>query len=345
MTIHQHRAILLYYLPLSVLSVLAAPDSRAAPAATFETHSLQIDSRCPVALGSALLKPDFMPLAAQGRTSSHTQLEVINYLSANDKPGEQFYIDGETWRIAHFLRYAISNDQQVSVELPWMKHHSGISDRFIYEFHDLLSLPQNGRTQDAHDRMYWGLRVQGQTLLRHDQSMQGLGDIRLLWHQRLSHHDALLGLSLKLPTGDFSEQTGSEQVDLGLSLAWQNPDWLHNRSWLKDSPLALWYGVALNHVRPNDALAALDAHPWVLALRVGTGWQIGPRWRVKTQLDANTSLFDSAVRELGWQTILIGFASETRLAPETALEVMIVEDLRPRSAPDVVFSFGLHHTF
>lgn len=330
---------------LLFLFILAGSESGHA-AASFSTHSLVIENRTPMQATTSVLKPDYIPPAPAGTLDSITRAEVINYLSARNSGTERYYIDGETWHVSQQLRFSISDQAALTLDLPWLKHGKGFGDRFIYHFHDVLQLPQNGRTANRHDRLLWSLEVDGQTLFRLEDQSSGLGDIRVLWQQQLEGiHNSQLGLSIKLPTGDFERQTGSEEIDLGISFAQQNPDWLQQRNFLAETPLALWYGASLSYVQANAALDAMKAKPWVLAARVGLGWQVSPRWILKTQLDANTPLFDSEIRELGWVPLMVGIASETALSATTAFDFMIIEDLRPRTSPDVVLSFGLRQRF
>lgn len=324
------------------LLLLASADSYAA--ATFTATSLVIENRTPILATSSILKPDVVTLPAAGAFEGATRAELINYLSAGNSGLNGYYIDGETWQVTQSLSMGVSDNGAVTLELPWLKHHEGISDHFIYHFHDVLQLPQNGRTPNRHDLQAWDLRVNGETILRFEDNHSGLGDVRLRWQQELA--SGQLGLALKLPTGDFDEQTGSEEFDVGVSFAQQNPDWFRQRDLLADTALALWYGVSLNYVQVNDLLAdALDARPVIVAARAGLGWQVSPRWILKTQLDANSPFFDSELRELGWVPLLIGIASETHITPSSIFDFMIVEDLRPRTSPDVVLSFGLRYRF
>lgn len=325
-----------------VLLLWMASSSRAA--STFTTPSLVIENRTPILATTSIIKPDVRALPAANRLEGSTRAELINYLSAGNSGMDGYYIDGETWHLTQSLSLGVGDAGSLILELPWLRHGEGISDHFIYHFHDVLQLPQNGRTPNRHDQQLWDLRVGGQTLLRVEQTESGLGDVRLRWHQPLG--SSQLGMALKLPTGDFDKQTGSDEFDLGVSLAQQNPDWFRQRNVLAETALALWYGVSLNYVQVNDLLAdELDARPWILAARAGLGWQVSPRWILKTQIDANSPFFDSEIRELGWVPLMIGIASETLITPTTAFDFMIIEDLRPRTSPDVVLSLGLRYRF
>lgn len=327
-----------------LLSLLALFTPLGHGAETFSTTTLVIDNRTPMLATSSVLKPDFIVQPASRKFTGSTRTELINYLSSGNRGLEGYYIDGETWHATQSLSFGFDTQSTVTLELPWLKHHKGISDNFIYRFHDVLQLPQNGRTPDRQDYQLWDLRVDGKTILHVEDSQSGLGDVRVRWQQALE--SGQFGLAVKLPTGDFDKQTGSEKFDVGVSFAQQNPSWFRQRDMLADCALALWYGVSLNYVQINDLLAdALDTKPWILAARAGFGWQVSPRWILKTQLDANSPFFDSEIRELGWVPLLIGFGSETRLSANSALEFMIIEDLRPRTSPDVVLSLGVRYGF
>ena len=70
----------------------------------------------------------------------------------------------------------------------------------------------------------------------------------------------------ELPTGDYSDQTGSEKFDVGFALAQINPDWFKNRSVLSDFQLSIWYGAGLSYLGELKKLNELDQKPTKMTL-------------------------------------------------------------------------------
>ena len=290
----------------------------------------------------SLPKADFSVPEIRGTRSLKTSLEISNYISKTTKDGDTLYIDGESLKIQNKLSYQYSKQVRVAINTSWIKHSDGISDRFIYHFHDLLGLPQNGRSDAYHDQLYWRFYSDNETVLSLDQERSSWGDteLSLTWQpQQLERTQ--LNLMLKLPSGSYTNQTGSEGIDIGFSLTQQNPEWLSDRTILEQQALAFWYGAGLGFTSHVSKLSKFDQNPINFSLRTGLAWLVSADWELKTQLDTHSPLFNTELRELGWFPLQFTLASEHHLTAKTSLSFMIVEDLRPRSAPDVIFNTSL----
>ena len=149
----------------------------------------------------------------------------------------------------------------------------------------------------------------------------------------------------KLPTGDFSRQTGSEKFDLGVAVSQINPDWVRNRRFLSDIQLAFWYGAGLSYLGEVEALKELNQKPYAFTFRTGFAYAPFESWHLKCQLDAQSPIYETKIRELGWYPVLISFSSVHKLSETTNFEFAIVEDIRPRSGPDIIFQTRLDTFF
>jgi len=332
---------------LFITCLCNAGQALAEDAVMFETSSLSVNNRSPFIMLFGVVTPTLSTDLAVNKTRSTTQLDVANYLSKHESDNALFFIDGESkiltqtftssWDTSHW------GSIQWSVSIPWLKHSAGKLDRSIYEFHDILSLPQNGRTDKAHDRFFWFAKTGDKTVYNNTDRTSGLGDASISLTQR--YDEWQLSASIKLPTGKFEKQTGSEGVDLGLSATQFNPSWLRDRSWLKNVPLSVWWGAGLSYLSEAKALSAFEQNNLVIALNSGLAWQIAQRWQLKTQLDTHSPLFDSEIRELGWVPLLFSFAGQYNISHDTSMTLSINEDLRPRVTPDVIFGLALQTDF
>jgi hypothetical protein len=312
----------------------------------FETNSINLFNNGPVLNLFSFSRPDVAENKIKNSLTLRSQFELSNYISSSSKNGDQFFIDGENWTLRNTLIYQISSNFNISASLPWIKHTGGKSDSFIYKFHDIFQLPQNGRRSNNEDNLLWILRKDGQTLLELDNEVSAWGDLSitaLLTPQNTP--SVRWSFMTKLPTGSYNKQTGSEKVDFGVSFAQINPDWFRERSSLAALNLALWYGSGLTYLGEVEALKKLDQKPFVFTFRTGFAYSPFQPWHLKIQLDAQSPLFNTVIRELGWYTLQISFASMHHISPKTKFEFVIIEDIRPRSAPDVIFQTSLQTTF
>lgn len=312
----------------------------------FQADSINIINNGPVSNLFGFAQPDILTNRAIGTVSLSAQQELSNYISATIKQEDSFFIDGETWVLRNTLRYQLSENLIISSSIPWYKHSGGVADSLIYNFHDLLQLPQNGRTENHQDALRWRLSHNNQTLLDVENDMSGWGDVSIT-AQLTPHKNPSVRWTFmtKLPTGDMSKQTGSESFDFGIAVSQINPEWVRNRSFLTTTQLAFWYGAGLTYLGEVDTLTALGQKPYALSFRSGVAYAPFHEWHLKCQLDARTPLYKTKIRELGWHSMLISFSTMHALSKSTQLEFTIVEDMRPRSGPDVIFQTRLETFF
>lgn len=328
---------------LFLLGTLAC-DAALALAQVHITESLSVENRSPYIMQFALARPSVERFQNTEAWQSHTRLEVANYLSSGNKSGERLFIDGETWIIQQTL-VSRHGDTSFELNIPWLRHGTGLLDRIIYDFHELFHMPQNGRTDDRHDEIGWQLSKDGAFFGSLTGQSQGIGDLVLAATRYLEGDTLQARAQLKVPTGDHQKQTGSEGWDLGLAISQVNPFWLTNRNWLDDYSLSFWWGLGLNYLSTAQGLASLDQNHWVATGNLGMSWKFLSRWEAKIQFDSNTPVFDSEIRELGWMPVQLTLAGAYRFSAADSLSFAIAEDLRPRVTPDAIFVFEYRREF
>ena len=312
-------------------------------AQTVESSSITTQNRSPFVMLFALARPEYRSQLEEGQIRYTARAEVSNYLSVHRGREEYLFIDGETQILTQEIGFHwIGYEWQLS--LPWIKHSRGKLDRFIYDFHDVLQLPQNGRTDNFHEELNWQLNGGGERLARIDAPTQSLGDTSVTVYKTLDNNWQANAM-LKIPTGKFSKQSGSQNPDLGIAISQHNPSWFSERNWLSETPLAVWWGMGLNYLGKVGQLDALDQKHVVATFRTGMAWEITSQWQFKCQLDSNSQLFDSDIRELGWIPVQATLGGQYQLERNGLIGFNIVEDLRPRVTPDVVFSIDYTTVF
>jgi len=328
------------YALVIVTSVFTLNTTNAAEIYTTET--LPIEHRSPLLNIFAFSRPDFILSSNKGSFHWLSRTEIVNYISATNKKSDFLLFDGETLLVSNAIQYQFDKDIQLNVSLPWIKHYAGFSDRFIYAFHDIFHLPQNGRTSDRHNEKLWIFNSNNQEIINSSSDTQGIGDLKLklAWTPAITANIQITGL-LKLPSGRVKRYTGSEEIDLGFSFLHQNPDWFVDRTFLAHTSLSLWYGLGYTYTGKTKLYEDIQQKSGVFTARVGSGWKVNPKWQIKMQFDTNSPLFKSKILELGWYPAQLSFAGVHTLNDKTAFDFIIAEDIRPRSAPDVIFSFGL----
>lgn len=306
--------------------------------------SLDIKNLSPVISLFNIAGPDYQKPLKPGEFSYKAQLEVSNYISLANHNTERFFIDGETWSLRQRLDYQLDN-WHLSAQAPLIYHGPGLLDAAIYRFHDIFDMPQNGRSKIREDELDWQLESQGQTLIQINNEQFSLGDLALSAKHNLNMGAHVFGLHIKLPTGQFDKQSGSGGVDIGLSYSSANPAFFQEREFLKDWPLALWWGASINYLSQAPKLKVLKQNSWVAAARLGLSWQAFDKLYFKLQLDSHSPVFNSNTRELGWVPIISTVALNYQHSRDQSFELSIVEDLRPRVTPDISILLSYQTSF
>jgi len=326
--------------------VLALLSNQTSVAGTFTTSTISTENRSPIIQLFSLARGDYQPNRGIGDFTWQPLVEVSNYISSTRKSGDFILLDGETSFFINTFRYQYTPETTIQTSLPLLSHNKGFLDQFIYHFHDALQLPQNGRTSNNHDRMKWVLQSNSEEVLRFEEPQGSIGDIsfKIGWKPK-AHSDIQLNYLVKIPTGSFKKQTGSENVDIGVSASQMNPEWFKQRNFLSDSTLAFWFGGGLSYLGKTDELSKFKRYPFSFTLRTGIAWSLYASWQLKFQMDTNSPLFKTEIRELGWFPVQFSIASTYNIKRNIQADFLIIEDLRPRATPDVTFSTGLSYTF
>jgi hypothetical protein len=314
--------------------VLLAPYYSAEAAAIRAFHNF---NQLPFQQIFGLPSLDNSPLTEAGDWRSSVVATISNTYEF-DGFEEEIAVDGETYRFSLLLNYAVRNNLQLGVEVPYVKHSGGFLDDFIYEWHDFLNQPQNGRKKDESDEINYIYTNSDGDEYGIDNSQSGIGDVRLnaAYSRALEKNRTLIySAEVKLPTGDFDKLTGSGGTDVSVGLTINDPHTLGEMN------VTLFGGLAAMYLGDIDSDLSGDQYNFAMALRAGMGWQALKKLQLKLQFDGHTPLYDSDLEEMGDPSLQIVIGCSLLFTEDVYLDLAITEDIIVETAPDVGFILAL----
>lgn len=161
----------------------------------------------------------------------------------------------EQVRSGLFLRYGLTNQLEIGVEVPALYRYPGILDGAIAQVERLTSGLSPARASLKNQGFVYNLSRNGRTLISGRNGDLGLGDITLFSkYQMLSESQekpaVSLRLAVKAPSGDSGRFFGSGHADVGVGLAVEKMVAAH---WIL-------YGN-LNGIFPTGSIAGLTLQP------------------------------------------------------------------------------------
>ncbi len=311
------------------------------PALALDLSPFQVRNLSPTALVHGLAIAETPNLLPAGKTALQTHFDLANNATLNTRSGESIQLDGETYIATLGLRYGLSDQLQVGIDLPWVWHSEGFMDGFISDWHDFFSMSNGDRDVMKNDQLDYLYSHDGDERLRLQDEADSLGDVRLqlAWQFKTTEQSAFtLQTQVKAPTGDADKLTGSEAWDFSLALSAQH-----------DFPLgkgqgAFWGGFGVNWLGDGEVLEE-DVEDFVANGWLGAGWSPLDWLALKVQIDSHTALYDSDLRELGDPAVMMTMGGTLGLGENTLLDIGVGEDLSVNASPDVTFHLSLAHRF
>ncbi len=231
-----------------------------------------------------------------------------------------------------------ANGFAAQLELPYRYTGGGVLDEAIDSWHDFFGLPEGRRAAMPSDRIRIAYARDGALLLDVDSSASGLGDISLDFGRTLystSSGAVALWLSIKLPTGDADQFTGTGATDVSLAIA---GDHRLSESW------SVFGQAAVTWLGDGDRLLAQQNNvAW--SGFAGVAWHAWRGLQLKAQVDAHSAVFDEAGLDFLDEAIVLTFGGDYRFASGWRLDLAVSEDIVVESASDVVFVFGLRRAW
>ncbi len=284
---------------------------------------------------------DNSPLTEAGKWRLNIITNISNTYDVSTGPNEQAVTDVETYRTTLVASYGLLQNWQVSLEVPYVSHDGGFLDNFIYDWHDFFGFQQNNRTKDNSDQLHISyLNGSGASFEMND-SGSGIGDIRInaAFTRPWQNRALIFSTELKLPTGDFDRLTGSGGYDFSVGITLNDPESL------KTYRIGMYGGLAAVFLGDIDGELSAVQKNFVLAGRAGIGWQATKLIQLKLQLDAQTALYDSDLKEMGEPALQLVMGGSLTFSENVYLDISVAEDIYTTTAPDVAFQLALVTTF
>jgi hypothetical protein len=325
-----------YFIPVAVaLMPLLAPGTILAD----EIRAFHNTNQLPFKQIFGLPSLDNSPLTEAGKWRLNLVGNLANSYYIATGPKEELTNDVETFGGRLIANYGLSNRWQLSVEVPYVRHDGGFLDHFIYQWHDFFGMPQGGRTRDNGDQLDVSYLSGVSYELPGPES--GIGDLRfnIAKSRDWNNRTLVFSAEVKLPTGDFDKLTGSGGTDFSAGLTLNDPHTLEKYR------LTMYGGLAGVYLGGMDGELAPIQKNFVLAGRAGIGWQATKLIQLKLQLDAQSAIYDSQLKEMGDPGFQLVLGGSLTFTDDAYLDISVAEDINTSTAPDVAFQLGLVLTF
>jgi hypothetical protein len=246
---------------------------------------------------------------------------------------ENLVVDGETRELRLTLGRGISDRFALQLQLPYRQAGGGNLDGFVDDWHSWFGFsdgPRDGLPSDDYRIAY---RHDGVTALDLRSSGSGLADISadVGYEITASENTSVAAwLSVKLPTGDADELTGSGATDASLIVAAERR--LTDR-WST-------FGQAGVSYLGEGGLLADRQRSVVWSGMAGVGFNVLQSLELKLQLDAHSAAFDRAQLAFMGEALILTVGGSYRFAG-WQFDAGVSEDVKVDASPDVVFVFGL----
>jgi hypothetical protein len=314
------------------LGLVAAFVLLARPAAAQFADPMQIRNLNPLVAIFGL--PAWDTVKSGNRFSA--SLEIANHYEFAAKGGESLGLDGETARTTLAFSHGFDSGWQLGVELPLFHLGGGVLDNPIDAWHSTFNLPDGGRNVRDQNQLSFSMRHSGIAFFRLDEPQSGFGDLQLKGARAFgADRGFVVQAGVKLATGDTEMLAGSGSTDEWLTLLRSRP--LPERRY----PAGYYWGVGVMHVGDPE-IVEFASKTTVYTAILGGSWQRWPRFGLKAQLDFHTPFYDSPLEEIGDTAIEVTAGAWMQRRKDAQLEFALVEDLRVRTAPDVVLKIAAH---
>jgi hypothetical protein len=274
---------------------------------------------------------------AAGDWELGAELYLVKHADFSNKGGEAIELDGESYFLNLGATVGIAPRWRAGIDVPVIHHGGGFMDSAIEGWHDLWGLSNSGR-EGPRDQLLIGYAENGDVVYLLDDSTTGLGDVRLWSSYALLESGpsrVSVRATLKLPTGDADDLTGSGATDLAIDVAAS-----HSFA-LDESRLLVSAYAGLLALGDGDVIERRqeDLVPYG---GLGVVWELNPRWDLLAELQMQGEYFDSRLDELGGTSTQLSVGVRY-LWPSsgTELVVSLVEDLVSDTTPDFTVGFEL----
>ena len=287
-----------------------------------------------------------MPLLQYGALSARVSLELANHANRSESRDslEAIELDGETYYLDFNLRYGLNDRLTIGIDVPVIRHSTGVLDNAIEQWHRFIGLPAGDRTGPP-NQLDMRYSNNSQQLFELQDPTTGIGDIRInsFWLLKPGTNDqdvsVALAASIELPTGDVDRLQGNGAVDvsIGFDVSGIRPFGLEDLR-LSTSAGITWPGHGELLERQRKSRIAFAGADLV--------WHWRPRLGIAAVIQGQSAAFDSELDELGKGAIQIALAAlYENPGRNLNIEIAVVEDLVTDGAPELALYFGVTKTY
>lgn len=255
--------------------------------------------------------------------------EMASHFRASARGQEQLILDGETWRAGFFYKRGFAERWTFGVEVSLVRQSGGVLDDVVDGWHALFNLPDGNRNRLPEGQLDFIYIDGGVNAFTISNSSTGLGDTQISVARMVGGDSGvLLRAIVKLPTGDADMLAGSGATDFSMTV-------LRRRlmSW-RSHQLGYYWGLGVMRLG-DPKFIAMRSEEWVGLGVLGGSWQPFPNVGLKAQLDYHSRFYDSALFELGQDSVQASIGGWWALDDRRTLNFALSEDLIVRTAPDV----------
>jgi hypothetical protein len=280
-------------------------------------------------------------LLTRGSVNMQISYDISSHYANDENSNESILLDGESDRATLILRQGISRGMQMSIVIPYIKHHGGRLDSFINNWHDAFGMPEGGRNQVQDSQFRYFYRRDSQIRFDLQNPSSGIGDIRVqgAWQvgQKASEVSAI-EVSVKLPTGDSTKLHGSGAVDVAMWYKSENQQRFFGRR------SGSFYSIGALYIGKGDVLSDM-VQQFVGFGGLGAGLYLTDNLLFISQLDINTPFYSSDLVETGSYAVQLTLGGSVMLSERGRINLGVAEDLVIDASPDVTFHMDVEWRF
>jgi len=288
---------------------------------------LQSRNQTPLALFVVYMIPDRAAAIGKGELHLDIVFDYSSIIQEQQTENEFLRFDLEYLRTLVALKRGFGRGLEVGFEVPFYVYYGGFLDPFVSSFHEALGLPNLLRGQTPHGLVDFQYRRGDQAVFAGMNSFGAVGDVALNVKKTLyegsSRALAVRG-TLKLPTGDPQNLSGSGATDFGLGAAFDR--------------IGPKYGLYLNasyhFLGTPERFETRD----YFSIMAGADWRFKPRLAAVLQADYMRPPVQGEVSNLNQPGIQLALGLRYRHSEAFTYEWRLVEDLSSFS-PDFTFAF------
>jgi hypothetical protein len=286
-------------------------------------------NQTPLALLFVYMTPDRAAVIPRGELDLDIVFDYSNIIQEQQTENEFLRFDLEYLRTLVALKRGFGHGVELGFEVPFYAYYGGFLDPFVNSFHETFGLPNRLRGQTPNGLVDYEYRRGDEVLLGGTSSFGAVGDIALNVKKTLyvGHPQALsLRGTLKLPTGEPSNLSGSGATDFGMGVAF---DRIGPRC-------GLYLNANYHFLGTPERFETRD----YFSFMAGADWRFKPHLAAVLQVDYLRPPIQGELAYLNDPGIQVALGIRYRHSEGFLYEWRLVEDLSSFS-PDFTFAFQM----